>query len=47
MAEKKEVFFGRLFGGGCGCGCCEVKIEEVSKEESVNEEIAQEKKEER
>jgi ferredoxin len=47
LAEKKEGFFGRLFGGGCGCGCCEVKIEEVSEEESVSKETAPEEKKEK
>ncbi|TDY65152.1 hypothetical protein C8D99_101302 [Aminivibrio pyruvatiphilus] len=47
MTEKKESFFGRMFKGGCGCGCCNVKIEEVPEEESVNKETAQEKKEEK
>lgn len=45
MTEKKEGFFSRLFGGGCGGGCCNVKVEEVQEVESVNKESAQEEKE--
>jgi ferredoxin len=34
MTEKKESFFSKVFGGGCGCGCCNVKIEEIPEEEA-------------
>jgi bacterioferritin-associated ferredoxin len=46
LTDKKEGFFGRLFGSGSGCGCCSVKIEEVQEDESVNKESAPEEKKE-
>lgn len=47
MTEKKERFFSRIFKGGCGCGCCSVKIEEVQEDEAPNKENAPEEKEEK
>ncbi|MDD2453402.1 MAG: hypothetical protein PHI81_03850 [Synergistaceae bacterium] len=49
MTEKKESFFGRLFGSGsgCECECCSVKIEEVQEDEAPNKENTPEEKEEK
>jgi hypothetical protein len=46
LTEKKESFFGKVFGGGCGCGCCNVKIEKIPEEGEDVKKNAPEAKEE-
>ncbi|GAB1400064.1 hypothetical protein MASR2M79_07590 [Aminivibrio sp.] len=45
MTEKKESFFSKVFGGGCGC--CNVEIEEVPEEGEEAKTTIQEAKKEK